>query len=776
MDNATRPTPLQIARSYLARGWNPVPVDYRKKKPASGEEWQKLIITESNIAAHFNGTRTNVGVQLGRNSKGLTDIDLDCDEAIELAPSFLPKTPAYFGRKSKPTSHLLYIIDDAPAEAVLKLSDKIGKDSKGIVELRMGGGDKGAQTVFPGSTHESGELIEWEHDGAPTHSSYATLKQAVTKIAVGTILRRNWPGRSGHNAALPLGGFLARVGWTPDEIEEFVFAVAPDKRWKDDSARTAKDSALAFGKGDKVQGLPSLREQFGEEPVKMIAKHLDYDPKAQLDTDELYRLLHGDMDASKQAADKDEVSETAPAFSEESLALVFTKEHAATLRYVAGWGKWLIYDGTRWDFDETLKTYSMARDLCRGAANQINKETHANAVASAKTRNAVVTLACSDRRHAATVEQWDLDPWLLNTPDGVINLRTGKLRDHRAIDYMTKMTAVTPDAGCPTPLWRIFLETVTAGDTELQRFLQRMSGYALTGSTKEHALFFLYGTGSNGKGVFINSEAGILNDYHKTAPLETFTVTSSERHPTELAMLRGARLVTVSETEAGKRWAESRIKTLTGGDPIDARFMRQDYFEFLPQFKLMISGNHRPGLNSVNEAIRRRVNMVPFAVTIGATQRDKDLTDKLKAEWPGILAWMIEGCLQWQQIGLQPPTIVTDATDDYLSSEDKLGRWITECLEFDPNAWMSSTDLFRSWKDWADDNGEWVGSLRKLAIDLQEAGYRPHKQRTGNGFAGVRLRPFWNPTMDCKAVGAVKGECVLDRVCAAGDGCPYAKS
>jgi len=769
---AANSTPLEIARTYLARGWNPIPIYHRKKNPI-GDEWQKLIITESNVATHFNGAKLNIGIQLGPKSHGLTDVDLDCDEAVRLARHFLPRTPAYFGRDSKPNSHFLYTIDDTPAKAAIKHSDKIGKGAKCIVELRMGGGPKGAQTVFPGSMHESGEPIVWAHEGTPAQSDYATLKSAVDKIAVGTILQRAWPGGSGHNASLALGGFLARCGWSENDIEKFVGIIAPDEKWKDDSARTAKDSAKAFARGEKVQGLPGLREQFGEEPAKLIAKYLDYRSDDSLDSEQLYEILHGKIEP---ATGEQESMESAPAFSEEMLALTYTRLHGETQRYVAVWGKWLIYDGAKWDFDETLQTYSLARKLCRTAAEATNNKRLARMIANAKTRNAVVTLACSDPRHAATVAQWDVDPWLLNTPGGVVDLRTGRLREHRADDYMTKMTAVTPDAKCPTPLLQAFLTTVTAGDVGLQEFLKRMSGYALTGVTIEHALFFLYGTGANGESVWTNTVAGILHDYHKTAPLETFTVSANERHPTELAMLRGARLVTVSETEAGKRWSESRIKTLTGGDPIDARFMRQDYFEYLPQFKLMISGNHRPGLNSVNEAIKRRVNMVPFKVTIAEKQRDKDLTEKLKAEWPGILAWMIEGCLEWQRIGLRPPKIVTDATEEYLKSEDKLGRCIEECLEIDPNEWMSSTDLFYSWKQWAEDNNEWVGSQTKLSIDLKDAGFEPVKKETGNGFAKLTLKPgFAGVAGGCKAPGAAGGACQRHGVCEAHGKCLYGK-
>jgi putative DNA primase/helicase len=169
----------------------------------------------------------------------------------------------------------------------------------------------------------------------------------------------------------------------------------------------------------------------------------------------------------------------------------------------------------------------------------------------------------------------------------------------------------------------------------------------LTAATRDHALFFGYGTGANGKSVLLSTVAGILGDCHKTAPIETFIASNVDRHPTDLAMLRGARLVTATETEEGRQWAESRIKSLTGGDRVSARFMRQDFFEYTPQFKLFIAGNHRPGLRSVDEAIRRRFHLIPFAVTIPAEERDGELTEKLKAEWPGILAWIVAGCLNW---------------------------------------------------------------------------------------------------------------------------------
>jgi putative DNA primase/helicase len=240
----------------------------------------------------------------------------------------------------------------------------------------------------------------------------------------------------------------------------------------------------------------------------------------------------------------------------------------------------------------------------------------------------------------------------------------------------------------------------------------------------------------------VNAITGCLGDYHRTAPIETFTQSHSDRHPTELAALRGARLVTAVETEEGRRWAESKIKALTGGDAIAARFMRQDFFEYVPQFKLLIAGNHKPGLRSVDEAIRRRFNLVPFTVTIPPEERDETLPEKLKAELPGILAWMIRGCTEWRQHGLDAPNAVTTATAAYLEAEDALNAWLEECAVRNPQAWTRSADLFASWAAWATRSGEHVGSLKRFVQQLEDKGFTPHRDRTqGRGFTGLRINP-----------------------------------
>jgi putative DNA primase/helicase len=428
-----------------------------------------------------------------------------------------------------------------------------------------------------------------------------------------------------------------------------------------------------------------------------------------------------------------------PEFSDEALALRFAELHADHLRYVAAWSRWLSWDGTRWQFDDTLAAYDLARKVCRVAAAKCNKAKLASVLASAKTVAAVERLAKADRRLAATVDQWDTDAWLLNTPSGVVDLRTSEQHPHRPNRYMTKITAVAPDGACPTPTWCAFLDRITDGDADLIAFLQRMAGYALTGTTQEHALFFLYGVGANGKSTFLNAITGVAGDYHRTAPIETFTAAQTERHPTDLAGLRGARLVTATETEEGRRWAEAKIKALTGGDKIAARFMRQDFFEYTPQFKLVIAGNHKPGLRSVDEAIRRRFNLVPFNVVIPSEERDKSLGNRLRAEWPGVLAWMIDGCIEWQERGLAPPEAVTCATAAYLEAEDAIAAWLDEVGARDVNAWEATKTLFASWKAWADNAGEHAGTMKRFVQNLEARGLTPERRTHARGFRGFRI-------------------------------------
>lgn len=429
----------------------------------------------------------------------------------------------------------------------------------------------------------------------------------------------------------------------------------------------------------------------------------------------------------------------APDCSDDDLAGRHLQRMQKNTLWCEMWGRWLVWNGDRWLRDETNMVLDVVRQSCRQAANDVlmnsNMDTskaqrQADKIASFRTITNVERLSRTYRCVATHPDEWDRDLWALNTPGGVVDLRTGDIRAHASEDRFTKITGVAPGGSCPT--WLAFLQRATGGNDELIGFLKRMCGYALTGEVREHALFFVYGTGGNGKGTFLNTITHIMGDYQRVSGSETFTESPGDRHTTELARLQGARLVTAQETEEGKRWAESRIKALTGGDPITARFMRQDDFTFLPQFKLVIVGNHKPSFRSVDDAIKRRLHLVPFTAVIPASEKDPLLADKLKAEAAGILQWMIDGCLEWERNGLKPPQIVKESTDAYLGDEDSLQQWIDDCCDLG-GGFATSKALFYSWSKWCEQSGEYVGTMKRLMAKLESRGIS-----TGQKFKGAR--------------------------------------
>jgi putative DNA primase/helicase len=332
---------------------------------------------------------------------------------------------------------------------------------------------------------------------------------------------------------------------------------------------------------------------------------------------------------------------------------------------------------------------------------------------------------------------------LLGCQNGIIDLRTGELLPHDRLLLMSKITGTElAPIGTPAPLWSAFLKRITNGNVDLENFLQRVAGYACTGDTREQCLFFCYGSGANGKSVFLTTMAAILGDHARTASMETFLSSPLSQHPTDLASLQGARLVSSTETQR-RCWDESKIKSLTGGDRIAARFMRQDFFEFTPQFKLIIAGNHKPRLRSVDEAIRRRMFLIPFTVTIPKPERDGELKAKLQPEWPAILRWMVDGCLQWRAQGLNPPAVVIDATASYLADEDVITRWVQENCELEPDQFTTTRALFADWRTWAEEAGAFVGSEISFTQNLELIdGIRRKRTNSSRGFEGISLKPY----------------------------------
>ena len=426
--------------------------------------------------------------------------------------------------------------------------------------------------------------------------------------------------------------------------------------------------------------------------------------------------------------------------TQDGIAAIFAKRYADRLRYCHSSRSWFEFDGARWRRDDTNQAFEfvrrIAREISEGREHRELKEFRKTAFAAGVER-----FSQSDPAFAVTADYWDCDSYLLGTPSVTVGLRTGIMKPGDPADGITKATAVAPSDHTNCLVWDLFLRETTGGDRDMMRFLQQWAGYCLTGDTREHALVFAHGPGGNGKSVFLNTITGIMADYATPAPSDTFTVSIGERHPTDLAGLRGARLVSASETEQGRTWAETRIKTITGGDTVKARFMRGDFFSFRPAFKLTIIGNHRPKLENVDAAVRRRFNIVPF--THQPKHPDHQLEEKLREEWPEILRWMIRGCLDWQKHGLVRPQRVIEATEDYFADQDMLGQWLDACCIVEPGNLRrreTTTALHQSWAEFVKRAGEKPETQKAFVGNLEKRVPGRYKNNKERGFEGISLK------------------------------------
>lgn len=426
--------------------------------------------------------------------------------------------------------------------------------------------------------------------------------------------------------------------------------------------------------------------------------------------------------------------------SDDALAALFTRAHRSRYRFCAAHGRWYVYRAGVFEMDTKAAILDVVRETVREATENAGLSLHSprsEKARSARTIGAVERILRSDPVHAISAADFDLDPWALNTKGGVVDLRTGQTRPASERIVHTKITNGAPVGSCPR--WLQFLDEATAGDLELQSYLQRLAGYALTGSVREHCLVFVVGQAGTGKSRLVEALTFALGGYALTSPMETFADRGHDGHPTEIARLQGARLVTASETAANRSWNAGRIKWLTGGDRLIGRFMRADFVEFDPQFKLLLVGNHRPRLHGADDGVRRRLHVVEFNQK--PVRPDEGLSERLRLEASGILAWAVEGCLAWQEGGLRPPAAVTAAAESYLESEDVVGQWLVERTERTVSTFVPSVRLFADWKQWAESRGEPARSVRYLSEALMQKGIRQARSSKERGFVGLQLLP-----------------------------------
>jgi putative DNA primase/helicase len=714
----------QILHAYHHEGFKQVKLRPDTKRPFE-DEWQLKDAPFEEIERHVSAGGA-VGLQVGDRSGWLCAVDLDHHIARRLAPEFLPDTLTSGKEYESLPSHYVYISEGA---GFRKITDT---NLKELVCLKASNDGAGHQFVVEPSVHETKGRYQWTGGFNPNRIrriSCEELDRRIGRLGAVTLIAKHLPERGRQDYALQLAGFLLRNG----EDEEGAYELmAP--AWTLDLGpqefkglrRIIRDTAKKLERDDPVQGGGKLHEAIPHLPAR-IGKALGWEQANMSEGRKFYyRTDYGNGQR-------------------------FVDQHGELVRYVGKWRKWLVWDGARWKVDDGGLVTRLAHqtalkifDEVKHAADTEEQKEIVQWAFKSQSKDRINAMIASAAPYMVVDHtELDKDPWLLNCENGTLDLRTGELRDPRPEDLITKLAPVSFDPYAPARTFEAFLERVLPNGA-LRKFVQRVLGYAITGDTSEHILPFLYGTGANGKTTLVNAVLNVLGDYGQQAAPDLL-LSKRGSHPTELADLFKARFVPSVEVEDGRRFAESLLKQLTGGDRIKARRMHEDFWEFEPTHKVFLAANHKPVVRGSDHGIWRRIKLIPFEVRVPESEQDKKLPEKLSAEASGILAWLVRGCLDWQENGLGEPDEVIAATDAYRSEMDVLAAFIDDRCVVAPNAEATAKDLWGAWKSWADEAGEHVGTQKAFGGRLTERGFESFKFTSGpykdrKGWRGIGLR------------------------------------
>jgi putative DNA primase/helicase len=442
---------------------------------------------------------------------------------------------------------------------------------------------------------------------------------------------------------------------------------------------------------------------------------------------------------------------TTPTFHQTDLgnAERLVARHGENICYCYHQKSWYVWNGIKWECDKSGAVPLLAKETVRSilidASNPALEKKEAKALAayafkceSLTKLNAMVQVAQCEV--SVSPIDFDAHPMLLNCANGTLDLMMGKFYQHQREELHSKVIPIHYDKKAQCPIWLKYLDRIFTGNTELIGFIQRALGYSLTGSIEEQCIFLMTGKGQNGKSTFLDTLKRLWGDYGIQAAPDLLLAKSRAQHPTELADLKGARLVTSVETDKNRRLNENLVKQLTGDATLKARFMRQDFFEFKQEHKIWLATNHLPQVLGNDFAIWRRLPVINFDVTISDAEKDPRLLDKLTTELPGIFAWVVEGCLVWQGGGLEKPQCVIQATEAYRAEQDVLSAFFKDCCVIDPRAQVNGTELYKLYVEWCKENGEvFVESSRAFKKLLDERGFGEGRTMKGRFRTGIGL-------------------------------------
>ncbi len=680
----------------------------RKTKKGVDSEWQKKRRSLDDVATWVN-EGGNVGLQVGEVSGWLCCADMDCTEAEQLASRFLPDT-LKSGKGGRP-SHYFY---RSPGLGFAKFKDL---DGETIMDLKASNDGAGHQVVVAPSIHPTRGPYEWVggfNPAAIAHVDATELREAMGRLAAAVLVARHLPDRGRHDLAMAAAGYMLRNGAPAADVLEILTAAwavrgAPREGVRDLEGIVG-DTSARLERNEPATGGRTLEELLPGMPAK-IARFLEWE---RADTREVRRHYSR---------------------SDGGNAERFADLYSERVRWCPARKKWLVHDGRRWRWDEcgevVIFAQATARAIYKDAANEPDparqKEIAKFAVVSQNEGRINGMLSQAKPHLAVRLEDLDRDKWLINCQNGTLDLRTGKLRDHDPADLVTKIvpTDYLPSAECPR-FARFLKETLV--DDALVAFVKRYSGYTLTGITRERVLAMLWGGGKNGKSTLVELLQDVMGDYAQNTDVETILAKKYVGVGNDVAALRGARLVSCAEVESGRRLAESKVKQLTGSDTVTARYLFGEPFDFRPEFKLWCSTNNKPEIVGTDDAIWDRIRLIPFTQRFDGTRRDPKLPEKLREELAGVFAWMVSGCLEWQEHGLGEPEAVRDATEQYREEMDTLAAFLADRCVVRPGAFVLAEDLYKSYGWWCDVAGERQDPLKRFVSRLSERGFERKRE------------------------------------------------
>src|SRR5215213_3444929 len=702
---------------YANEGIKLVRLDGRTRKPID-YEWQNIDVPLEDIKQHVS-RRGGVGWQCGEASGWISAVDNDWREAMELAPRFLPDTLRGAKGREEP-SHYIY---RSPG---LGFQTFRGLDGTEIIALKASNNSRGHQIVVAPTIHpDKGpyHFVGGYNPAAVAEVDKDELRKRTGRLAVAALLARILPpsrdegGGGRHDLALALSGYMLRNGESVEVVAQILVAAWEQRKAPrghvEDVRQAVRDTASRLARNEPATGGCRLGELFPKLPEK-IADFLSWVRPNMREQQRHY--MRTDLGNSER----------------------FVDAHRDRVLWCPARKSFLCWDGKRYAWDERGEAVKLAHATARSIfheAADTEDEDEQKAIAkwalASQNESRINAMLSQARPYLAVgMEELDRDPWLINCQNGTLDLRTGKLKDHDPADRITKIVPVDYNPDAPAPRFKRFLKEALVDDAVI-KFVKRYSGYTLTGITRERLLAILYGFGKNGKTTLVELLHEVLGDYARNTDVETLLIKKYQGVGNDVAALKGARFVSAAEVEKGRRLAESKVKQLTGRDTVTARFLFGENFDFKPEFKLWLSTNNKPVIQGTDDAIWDRIRLIPFTQRFDSRRADPKLPDKLRDELAGVFAWMVEGCLEWQEHGLEEPKTVTDATKQYREEMDTLASFLDEVCVMGAGHKVLAEKLYQSYAMWCDKSGERKDPKKAFVARLEERGFERRRETAG---------------------------------------------